>query len=122
MKDKNNYTYEAAFKELQEIVQQIEVGDVNIDQLSDYIKRAAILVKICEAKLTETEEEVQILLQKLHEKDTEKESKVAEKEEEYESMEENEGGEMDNPDEFIEEIESEVEEDASENEDDIEEN
>ena len=69
MEEKNNYTYEEAFKELQEIVQEIEAGDVEIDKLSDYIKRAASLVKICEAKLTETEEEVQILLQKLNEKD-----------------------------------------------------
>lgn len=69
MTTKNNYTYESAFKELQEIVYQIELGDVDIDQLSDYIKRAATLVKICEAKLTETEKEVQSLLKKLNEED-----------------------------------------------------
>ena len=71
MEEKNNYTYEAAFKELQEIVQKIEAGDVDIDKLSDYIKRAGTLVKICETKLTETEEEVQILLKKLEEEDEE---------------------------------------------------
>lgn len=69
MEEKNNYTYESAFKELQEIVQKIEQGDVDIDKLSEYIKRAGTLVKICEAKLTETEEEVQILLKKLKEED-----------------------------------------------------
>src|SRR5690625_6786537 len=71
MEEKNNYTYEAAFKELQEIVQKIEAGDVDIDKLSDYIKRAGTLVKICETKLTETEEEVQILLKKLEKEDEE---------------------------------------------------
>lgn len=71
MEEKNNYTYEAAFKELQEIVQKIEAGDVDIDKLSDYIKRAGTLVKICETKLTETEEEVQILLKKLEEEEVE---------------------------------------------------
>lgn len=118
MEEKNKYTYEAAFKELQKIVQQIEVGNVDIDQLSDYIKRAAVLVKICEAKLTETEEEVQILLQKLNEKDIENEAEVEEGDEGYEPLEEVD--EMDSPDEFIEEIESEMEEDTSEQEDDIE--
>lgn len=94
MTTENNYTYEEAFKELQEIVQQIELGDVSIDQLSDYIKRAAVLVKICEAKLTETEEEVQSLLHKLKEEDkeldtsSEKNMVEEETEEVYESDEE----------------------------------
>lgn len=96
MTTENNYTYEEAFKELQEIVQQIELGDVGIDQLSDYIKRAAVLVKICEAKLTETEEEVQSLLHKLKEEDnieeTPSEENIVEEETEevYESDEETE--------------------------------
>ena len=76
MEETNNYTYESAFKELQEIVQQIEQGDVDIDKLSDYIKRAGVLVKICETKLTETEEEVQILLKKLKEEDENEEDEV----------------------------------------------
>ena len=116
MEEKNNYTYEAAFKELQEIVQQIEVGDVDIDQLSDYITRAAALVKICEAKLTETEEEVQILLQKLNEKDVEKEAEVEEENEEYDLLEEEEIDEMDNPDENVEEKEADESEDDSDDE------
>ena len=116
MEEKNKYTYEAAFKELQKIVQQIEVGNVDIDQLSDYIKRAAVLVKICEAKLTETEEEVQILLQKLNEKDVEKEAEVEEENEEYDLLEEEEIDEMDNPDENVEEIEEDELEDDSDDE------
>ena len=95
MTAKNNYTYEVAFKELQEIVQQIEIGDVDIDQLSNYIKRAATLVKICEAKLSKTEEEVQSLLKKLNEEeesdviDDEEKNKVEqEQEEDYEATHE----------------------------------
>lgn len=115
MEEMNSYTYEAAFKELQEIVQQIEVGDVDIDQLSDYIKRAATLVKICEAKLTETEEEVQVLLQKLNEEDVEEEAEVEEEDEEYEPLEEEEEvDEMNNPDEYIEEIEEDESEEGDE--------
>lgn len=93
MTAKNNYTYEAAFKELQEIVQQIELGDVDIDQLSDYIKRASTLVKLCEAKLTETEEEVQNLLKKLNDDDSsnsmsEKDKVEEEEAEDYDSNDE----------------------------------
>lgn len=87
MTTKNNYTYQVAFKELQEIVQKIELGDVDIDKLSEYIKRATSLVKICEAKLTETEEEVQSLLQKLNEKDKEVESDEGDVED-YDSIDE----------------------------------
>lgn len=86
MEEKNNYTYEAAFKELQEIVQKIEAGDVDIDKLSDYIKRAGTLVKICETKLTETEEEVQILLKKLEKEEVEEEVVVDEEVEDYDSI------------------------------------
>lgn len=89
MKTENNYTYESAFRELQEIVQQIDRGDVSIDQLSEYIKRAAALVKVCEAKLTETEVEVQNMLEKLNKvKGEDVESKVSESSGDYSDSEE----------------------------------
>lgn len=61
----NKYTYEDAFAELQQIVADMESGDINIDSLSEKIKRAAELIAVCKAKLTSTEEEVQQLLAKL---------------------------------------------------------
>lgn len=61
----NNYTYEDAFAELQRIVSEMESGEIDIDTLSEKIKRASELINICKAKLTHTEAEVQILLANL---------------------------------------------------------
>lgn len=53
-----NITYTEAFKQLQEIVQQMENADISVDDLSENIKKATQLIKICKDKLTKTEEEV----------------------------------------------------------------
>lgn len=60
-----NYTYEDAFTELQQIVSDIESGEINVDELSEKIKRASELIAVCKTKLTATEEEVEQLLAKL---------------------------------------------------------
>lgn len=65
----SNYTYKDAFSELQQIVSEIETGDVNVDELADKIKKASQLILICKAKLTSSEEEVNVLLAKLQETD-----------------------------------------------------
>lgn len=59
------YTYSEAFMELQQIVSQIESADIDIDTLSEKIKRASELIEVCKAKLTATEHEVTSLLAKL---------------------------------------------------------
>lgn len=58
-----NYT--KAFNELQEIVHEIENGDISVDVLSKKVKRAAELIKICKSKLTSTEEDVSKILKEL---------------------------------------------------------
>lgn len=58
MNDSEKYTYTDAFEELQRIVQEIERGDILIDELSAKVKRAKLLIEICKSKLTETEEDV----------------------------------------------------------------
>jgi exodeoxyribonuclease VII small subunit len=68
MSKEPNYT--EAFEELQEIVLEIEQGEISVDELSEKVKRAAILIKICKAKLTSTEEDVARILKEL-EKSTE---------------------------------------------------
>lgn len=65
----SNYTYKDAFSELQQIVSEIETGNVNVDELADKIKKASQLILICKAKLTSSEEEVNVLLAKLQETD-----------------------------------------------------
>jgi len=63
MSEKINYT--EAFDELQEIVSEIEQGEISVDELSEKVKRAALLIKICRAKLTTTEEDVNKILKVL---------------------------------------------------------
>ena len=58
-----NYT--AAFEELQEIVREMEEGEISVDVLSVKVKRAAALIQICKNKLHSTEEDVQKILKEL---------------------------------------------------------
>ncbi|NMH27291.1 exodeoxyribonuclease VII small subunit [Flavobacterium silvaticum] len=62
--EKNN-SYTKAFEELQQIVTEIERGEISVDELSEKVKRATELIKICKAKLTTTEEDVNTILKEL---------------------------------------------------------
>jgi len=57
--------YREAFEELQQIVVAIEAGDIPVDELTQKINRATLLLDICKAKLMESETEVEKLLLKL---------------------------------------------------------
>jgi exodeoxyribonuclease VII small subunit len=63
MKEQPNYT--DAFEELQLIVSEIEDGAISVDELSEKVKRAIQLIKICKLKLTTTEEDVSKILRDL---------------------------------------------------------
>ena len=63
MKEHPDYT--EAFEELQHIVSEIEGGNISVDELSDKVKRAAFLIKICKNKLTATEGDVNTILKEL---------------------------------------------------------
>jgi len=58
-------TYTAAFEELQQIVKDMEDGEITVDELSVKVKRAAELIKMCKQKLVNTEEDVQQILKEL---------------------------------------------------------
>ena len=60
-----NINYTEAFEELQEIVNEIEQGEISVDELSQKVKRAALLIRICKHKLTCTEEDVNSILREL---------------------------------------------------------
>jgi exodeoxyribonuclease VII small subunit len=70
MTDEMNYT--AAFEELQEIVSEIEQGEISVDELAEKVRRASELIRICKLKLSSTEEDVDKILKEL-EKITESE-------------------------------------------------
>ncbi len=57
--------YKDAFEELQQIVTDIEEGDISVDELSEKVKRAATLIKICKKKLSSTEADVNAILKDL---------------------------------------------------------
>lgn len=63
MSEKINYT--EAFEELQTIVSEIEQGEISVDELSEKVKRAALLIKICTTKLSTTESDVNKILKEL---------------------------------------------------------
>lgn len=54
--------YEEAVRELQEIVSKMENDAFDIDQLSEKLKRAQQLIKICRDKLTKTDKDIKKLL------------------------------------------------------------
>lgn len=61
----NELNYTVAFEELQQIVRDMEDGEITVDELSVKVKRAAELIKICKNKLTSTEEDVNLILKEL---------------------------------------------------------
>lgn len=63
MSEKINYT--EAFDELKSLIQDIEDGEISVDELSIKVKRASVLLKICKEKLTSTEEDVNQILKEL---------------------------------------------------------
>jgi exodeoxyribonuclease VII small subunit len=60
-----NENYTLAFEELQEIVREMEDGEISVDVLATKVKRAAELIQICKKKLQNTEEDVQKILKEL---------------------------------------------------------
>ncbi|MNV19772.1 exodeoxyribonuclease VII small subunit [compost metagenome] len=58
-------TYEQAYEELQQIIADIESGEISVDLLSEKVKRAAELIQLCKSKLTSTENDVQKILDDL---------------------------------------------------------
>lgn len=55
--------YEAAMKQLEEIVRKMESGELDIDSLAKELKHAQELIKLCKDKLFKTEEEINTLME-----------------------------------------------------------
>ncbi|HVK46758.1 MAG TPA: exodeoxyribonuclease VII small subunit [Pseudobacter sp.] len=63
--ESSSLDYTLAFEELQQIVNDIELGEISVDELSDKVKRAAELIRICRNRLTTTEEDVNKIIKEL---------------------------------------------------------
>ena len=59
---KQEQKYEAAFAELQTIMRKMENDELDIDEMSEQLKRAQELIKFCKDKLTKTDEEIKKIL------------------------------------------------------------
>lgn len=58
-------TYDEAYSELEQIISDIEDGEIGVDLLSAKVKRAAELIAFCKEKLASTEIDVQKILDDL---------------------------------------------------------
>lgn len=56
--------YEEAMRQLEEIVDSMENNELGIDELTDKLKTAQKLIKLCKDKLTKTDAEIKKLLDK----------------------------------------------------------
>jgi len=55
---KPDLTYDEAFNKLEHLVGQLEESNIPLDKLSEKVKQANELIKICEDKLTKIEIDV----------------------------------------------------------------
>lgn len=58
-KKNKEINYQDALNELESIVSAIEEDDLDIDKLSEEVKRALELIQYCRQKLRNTEEDIQ---------------------------------------------------------------
>lgn len=58
-------TYSKAKQELEEIVLAIESGELDVDALTEKVKRASELIAFCKEKLTKTDVELQKILEQI---------------------------------------------------------
>lgn len=65
--DHTGMTYNEAVEELELILDEIEKGEIDIDVLSEKVKRALTLVKSCKTKLKNTEDEVARIMEEFDE-------------------------------------------------------
>lgn len=62
MPKKAQISYSAAILEIEQILARIENEELDVDELSEKVKRISFLVKICKEKLLKTEKEVEKIL------------------------------------------------------------
>lgn len=62
---KKDKTYTEAIGELEKILEKIESGDLDVDILSEEIKKASALLKFCKDKLYKTDTEIKKILDNL---------------------------------------------------------
>ena len=59
---KQKFNYSRSLKEIEEIVKQIESGELDVDKLADKVRKATKLIELCREKLRTTEEDLDRIL------------------------------------------------------------
>jgi exodeoxyribonuclease VII small subunit len=59
---KEKISYDAAVKEIEEILELIEQGELGVDELAERVTRVTTLLKICRDRLYKTEEQINRIL------------------------------------------------------------
>ncbi len=62
---KKEFSFNESVKEIEEILGNIESGELDVDKLSIEVKRAAELIRQCQKKLRSTEEEINSIFKDL---------------------------------------------------------
>ena len=65
---KKEFSFDGAVIEIEDILRNIESGDLDVDKLSIEVKRASELIKQCQKKLRSTEEEINSIFKDLVQK------------------------------------------------------
>jgi exodeoxyribonuclease VII small subunit len=58
-------SYSEAVSSIEEILHQIETGEMDIDELASKVNQASDLLKRCKGKLFETEKEIEKILKEM---------------------------------------------------------
>ncbi len=64
---KKKLRYVEAIEDIEEILSQIEGDELDVDELSEKVKRVSVLLKLCKEKLHKTETEVENILKEIEE-------------------------------------------------------
>ena len=59
--------YSKALEKIEDIIQKIENEEIDIDELSEKVKEAASLIKVCKDKITKAEMEVKDVVESFKE-------------------------------------------------------
>jgi exodeoxyribonuclease VII small subunit len=70
--DPKKQTYTEAVAAIEEILQQIENGEMDIDELAEKVKQASQLLTFCKGKLFKTEKEIEKILKEMEAENSEK--------------------------------------------------
>ena len=65
MKSKE-FNYQESYQKIEDIVKDLESGEMDVDELTEKVKEAISLINMCKKKLKQTESDIDTSLDKLN--------------------------------------------------------